>query len=331
MKNVCYIILLLCVLLFDHNAFGQTAYRNQEFVLRHDNDVYTFRDSDKYYSNGFILEYRWITQPGRLLSPKNLPDSAKVIIETELSHKTFTPKFLQLRNVERFDRPYAGTFTAAYGISVFPKKFKRWKYGADLTWVGPGAGAGEFQKWYHGLFGFPTPRGWDYQIPNELTINFSGMYQRQFQLVKRSIDLVTETSAMLGTAYINAKQMVDLRFGQLQPLNFSAYANSLIGSGSKNFVQNAHFFVGIGVEYVAHNITIQGSLWNDNAPHTEVLVPWVRHMRTGMAFSSDRTTFKMSYHWVGSEVRDLNWNSYIGLELQLRFLPKEDRKKKKNR
>ncbi len=317
--------------LFMRELTGQTAYRNQEFSIRNENDVYTFRDSDKYYSNGFIFNYRWVVEPGKMLSPANLGDSAKVIIETELSHKFYTPRFLELTDVEDFDRPYAGTLSAGYMVKVFPKEDREFRYGLDLTLIGKASGAEAFQTWYHETFGFPIPQGWDYQIPNELTFNFKGAYLKQFKLASNSIDMVSETSATLGSALINAKQMVDFRFGRLQALNLSSFTSSLIGSGSRNILEQGYFFAGIGVEYVAHNITIQGSLWNDDAPHTENIVPWIRHMRFGTAFSGDRSTFKLVYNWLGPEVKDLPWHSYVGLELQLRFVPKEDRRKNYNR
>lgn len=331
MKKPFRLVSTIILMLFLQELSGQTAYRDQEFSIRNDNDVYTFRDSDKYYSNGIILNYRWVVKPGKMLSPSRLNDSTKVIIETELSHKFFTPRFLFLEDVEDFDRPYAGTLSAGYYVKVFPKKDREFRYGADLTLIGSASGAEGFQTWYHEYFGFPIPQGWDYQIPNELTINFKGSYLHQFKLVGNAIDLVSETSATLGSALINAKQMVDFRFGRLQALHFSSFTNSLIGRGSRNFLEQSYFFAGLGVEYVAHNITIQGSLWNNNAPHIENIVPWIRHMRFGMAFNGDRSTFKLVYNWLGPEVKNLKWHSYFGLELQLRFVPKEDRKKARNR
>ena len=313
---------VIILMLFSQELSGQVAYRDQEFSIRNDNDVYTFRNSDKYYSNGLILNYRWIVEPDKMLIPSKLSDSSKVIIETELSHKFFTPRFLTQEDVEHFDRPYAGTISAGYYIKVFPKVDREFRYGLDLTLIGSASGAEGFQTWYHEYFGFPTPQGWNYQIPNELTVNFKGAYLHQFKLVGDAIDLVSETSATLGTALINAKQVVHFRFGRLQALNFSSFANSLIGRGSRNFLEQGYFFAGVGVEYVVHNITIQGSLWNDNALHTENIVPWIRHMRFGAAFSGDRSTFRLVYNWLGPEVKNLKWHSYFGLELQLRFLPK---------
>lgn len=311
MKKAVRFILIVQLLGLGLELIGQTDFKGREFALRHDNDVYTFRDSDKYYSNGFIFFYRWV--------PKKRSDSIKVIREFEIGHKTYTPKFLFLSNVNRFDRPYAGTFSALYAINRYPKIHTHFRYGVDVTLVGPASGADGFQEWYHELFDFPLPSGWQYQIPNELTVNLHGLYQRQVKLSQKALDMVSETSAIVGTGFINARQFVDFRFGRLQNLLFSAHANSLIGAGSARAIRQSYLFAGIGLEYVAHNITVQGSLFNDKAPHTEQVIPWVRHMRMGAAFSGHRSTFKITYHWVGPEVKEVSWNSYVSFELQLRF------------
>lgn len=307
-------------------VLGQSPYRDQEFTLRNDNDVYTFRDSDKYYSNGIISKYRWITQPGKFLTPKSFRDSAKVIIEAELSSKFFTPKFLTLENVDEFDRPYAGLLSMAYYINYFKKSDQKLRYGFDLTLIGSASGAGAFQEWYHRLAGFPDPQGWGYQIPNELTVNLVGEFQKQFMIAKGAVDMVSTTSGVLGSGFTNAKQMVDLRLGRLQRLDRSAFANSLIGEGSEYVIDQVYIYAGIGVEYVLHNITIQGSIWNDDAPHTENIVPWIRHMRFGFVTSSGKSTFKVIYNWLGPEVKNLKWHSYIGLELNVRFSPGKKRR-----
>jgi len=326
MKGACTLIFIVLICSSINPLVAQAPYRNQELTIRNDNDVYTFRDSDKYYSNGIIAKYRWIASPGRFLMPKNLPDSIKLIVETELNQKFFTPKFLENSDVEDFDRPYAGTLTAGYYLNIFNQPDRKLRYGLDLTLVGPATGAEAFQKWYHGVAGFPEPRGWAFQIPNELTFNLIGEYQRQFVLVERTVDVVTTSSASLGTGFTNAKQMVDIRLGTIQALNRSAFANSQIGKGSDKVLNQIYVYAGLGVEYVLQNITIQGSVWNDNAPHTENIVPWIRHMRFGFVTSPGKSTFKVVYNWLGPEVKGTRWHSYVGLELNVRFEPSKKRR-----
>ena len=321
-----------CLLLLVVNeGLGQEAQRSQELTLRTDNDVYTFRDSDKYYSNGLILAYRWVPTKKGFLTPTKRSDSAKLILELGIAHKFFTPKFLENEDVDDFDRPYTGALSASYLINYFPSEHVKWKYGLNTTLVGPATGAGDFQIWYHELFGFPEPRGWDFQVPNELTINLSGEFQRQVPLTTTSLDLISTSSLMLGTGFTNAKQQFDLRIGRFASLNESAYARSVIGKSSQTAGKEFFLFVGAGLEYVVQNITIQGSIWNDKAPHTEVITPWVMHFRTGLVTGNAKSTFRLVYHWLSSEVRQVGWHSYIGIELNLRFASAKEKRKASNR
>lgn len=321
MKVLRIAFIWLVLVCFPLSILGQEVYRDQELTIKNENDVYTFRDSDKYYSNGLIVNYRWISSPGKFLIPERFDSTAKLIIETEFSQKFFTPKFLRNEDVQDFDRPYAGTLSGAVFINYFKTNRVKWRYGLDLTLIGPASGAGDFQIWYHRVFGFPTPRGWDFQVPNELTLNFVGEFQRQFFMIDGSLDLMATTSAMLGTGFTNAKQMLDFRIGRLSDLNRSTFSNGVIGKDSNDVIDQVFFFAGMGLEYVAHNITIQGSLWNNNALHTEQIVPWVRHMRFGLATNTPKASFKITYNWLGPEVKNLSWHSYVGFELNIRFAP----------
>lgn len=326
MKVFRYSLYVLLIVILPLSVAGQEVYRDQELSIKNENDVYTFRDSDKYYSNGLIINYRWVSNPGKFLIPSRFDSAAKIIVETEFSQKFFTPKFLGNEDVADFDRPYAGTLSMGAFVNYFKTERIKWKYGLDLTLVGPASGAGDFQEWYHRIFGFPTPRGWDYQVPNELTLNLSGEFQRQFALIERSVDLISTSSLMLGTGFTNAKQFFDFRLGRLTSLDRSAFSHAVIGEGSERVIDQLFFFAGLGVEYVAHNITIDGSLWNNDAPHTEQIVPWVRHMRFGLATNTPKASFRVTYHWLGPEVKDLSWHSYVGFELNIRFAPSKGKR-----
>jgi len=305
-------IVLFLSLIISCSLNAQGTYKNSEFSFTNENDVYLFRENDKYYSNGLITHFRWVPA-------KNKTDSIKRILDIEFSQKYFTPQDLLLRNVANFDRPYAGLLYGGFSVSRFKEENKRSMLGLELGIVGPASGAQGFQEWYHETFGFPAPRGWGFQMPNELVLNFKSEFNRQLSLKPGRLDVISSTEFSLGTAFTHAIQRFDIRFGKLQVLKNSAFRNALIGSGSENIPKHNYLFFGYGLQYVAHNITINGSIWNDNALHTEAITPWVRHLRFGWASSSDKATFKITYNWSSPEVSGNENHAYIGLELQLRF------------
>ncbi|OEJ99498.1 lipid A deacylase LpxR family protein [Roseivirga misakiensis] len=312
-KGIC----LFLVLIISCGLYAQGGYKNSEFSFTNENDVYLLKDRDKYYSNGLITHFRWVPKAFRA-------DTIKKIVDLEFSQKYFTPQDLLLGRVENFDRPYAGLLYGGYSVSTYKEESKRSMIGLEVGLVGPISGAEGFQKWYHETFGFPQPRGWDFQMPNELVFNIKSEFNKQYVLRPGKLDAVSTTAFSLGTAFTHAFQRLDIRFGKLQPLRNSAFTNALIGSGSENIPKHNYFFFGYGLQYVAQNITINGSVWNDNAPHTETIRPWVRHLRFGWASSSDRATFKVTYNWSSPEIRGNENHAYIGFELQLRFPRNQD-------
>ncbi|GAB5523266.1 MAG: lipid A deacylase LpxR family protein [Roseivirga sp.] len=300
---------------------AQSDYYHQELSITTENDVYLLQNTDRYYSNGALIHFRFIPEKRSFLGIGHKEDT-KRIIELELSQKFFTPKDLTLTDIVDYDRPYAGWLYTGLTISDFPKANQALTYGAELGVVGDISGADGFQTWYHRNFGFPVPQGWDFQIRNELVFNLKASYSYQFPLLKNSIDLITTSSAVLGTGFINAMQQADFRFGKLQSLDESAFKNAIIGRRRNGFERHAYFFLGYGAQWVGHNITVQGSLWKDNSPHTEDIYHSIQRFRVGWAASSVNTTFKMTYNWLSEEVKGAKVHSYIGFELLIRFRPR---------
>lgn len=307
--------LILLISCFTLALSAQVEFKNREFSLATENDVYLLIGNDRYYSNGIIAHYRWV--------PKYAyQDSTKVIFDIEAAQKTYTPQDLLLLDVNDFHRPYAGLLYAGISMSQFKAKTRRAMIGIEVGVSGEASGAEGFQEWYHDTFGFPAPQGWEYQIPGELIFNFKSEFNRQVVIAPGSFDMISSTEVSLGTAFTHGIQRFDFRVGKLQWLNQSSFKNALIGSGSERTPRHNYFTFGYGLQYVVHNLTIGGSIWNDEAPHTEVITPWVRHLRIGWVSNSDKATFKLTYNWSSPETRFSGRHSYIGMELLLRFAPK---------
>ena len=134
------------------------------------------------------------------------------------------------------------------------------------------------------------------------------------------MDVMSSTDFSLGTGFTHAMQRLDLRVGRITMAEkFNLYQCTSSEHGSDNIPRHNYMFVGYGLQYVAHNITIDGSIWNDDAVHTETSQPWVRHLRIGFASSSDKATFKLTYNWSSPEVSGIGRHAYLALELLLRF------------
>lgn len=290
---------------------GQNAYRKSELSLTSENDAYLLNGTDEYYSNGLFLNYR--TAQG---------DSAsfvKKILEFELAHKFYTPDGLISPFVQDYDRPYAALLYGGISQYIFPSNHSRLKYGVNLGTTGRPAAGDAIQIWYHNVFGFKRPRGWANQVSAALVLDGKLEYNRQVILSEGSADIVTRSKTTIGTGHINFSQGFDLRLGRLRLLNTSSFLNGVIGKGSRGFDGEGYALLGYSLGYVVHDITVEGSMFNNESPHTEVIEPWVRHLRIGWATSSNGATFKMTYHLLSREVKGAEKHGYIAFDIEFRL------------
>jgi len=275
--------------------------------------VYLLNGSDEYYSNGFLLNYRFVSKRF------DTTQLVKEIVSIELSHKFFTPDGLLDSQIKNLDRPYAGVLYAGIYKAKFKNASTRFNYGVMLGVTGKASGAEALQIWYHNAVGFHRPAGWQHQIKNALVLNFNTVHNKQFTLKEGNVDLITSSSGMVGTGFVNLKQNFDLRFGVLADLNRSSFVNAVIGKGSRDFKRERYVVLGYGLSYVHHDITVSGSLFNDDSPHVSRLMPWLSSFRVGWTTSSKGFTFKMNFHWFTKEVRTARNHSYISLDFAFRL------------
>ncbi len=175
------ILLLLGLLLIGSysNAEGSAG------TLSIDNDLFTFRDSDRDYSGG--ARYTSASRGGRTWQ-------AGLVL--------FTPSDVESRMFERGERPYASlVYYARSNItSTSPTTLTRrtWSVGIMGSQLGEAA-----QRFIHEHTSSPEPRGYDNQISEggELTGRFgAAQYRHLFSVPTRAghLTVVSETSGSLG-------------------------------------------------------------------------------------------------------------------------------------
>src|SRR3982751_4289815 len=83
------------------NTFAQS--RSQEMGFQSDNDSFLGQGSDRYYTNGFFINYRRAADASKL--PQNM---ANAVFGLELGQKIFNAQSGRLPSAEYVDRPIAG-------------------------------------------------------------------------------------------------------------------------------------------------------------------------------------------------------------------------------
>jgi len=201
------------------------------FTVYFENDY--FGGTDMHYTNG--VKFSWLSadlvdwgQTGwrktvvDFLPFVNRPDGQKNF-GIALGQEMFTPRDKQTAVPDPADRPYAGW---SYLEMAFVSKTPAISdiLSVQVGMIGPNSLAGRTQITVHRWIGSSPPRGWDYQLHNEVGVNL--VYERRWRLYARAlyqtlgIDLIPHAGASLGNVQTYANGGGTLRFGLNLPSDF---------------------------------------------------------------------------------------------------------------
>ena len=185
---------------------------------------------------------------------KILPQLNKSHIQYGLSgtQDCFTPASIRRDTILRGDRPYAATmFLGHFKISNGEEKKQRLTSEIDLGVIGPCAKCEEEQKGIHKALDNIQPLGWEFQLSNDLYLNYRLRYEKNI-FAKKLIDLTGMAELNAGTIYDNAALGANLRFGKMQGYFENMRNKKLL-----------FYFTAQGwVKGVVHNGTLQGGLFS---------------------------------------------------------------------
>ncbi|MFK7953193.1 MAG: lipid A-modifier LpxR family protein [Ekhidna sp.] len=311
-------ILVFLILFFaTHFSDAQSKSLNRELMVEADNDAYTLNlTRDQYYSNGVYLRYRHLTDSSKL---KNGVD--KIVRTYHMNHRIFSPRHLWWTELEDLDRPYAGQFSISISNEYYLKNESYFKAQLELGWMGPAVGADRLQYGWHETFGMQLPQAWQYQINDAPIVNLYGTYVRTLVTnATKDAEIITESNIALGTTFTHARQELMFRVGKFNPIQSSSQLNGVIGrknDGKK--LQEFYFFISPGVEYIAHNSTIEGNIVGKESIYTEVREPWVYQTRAGLLWGWTRYDLAFILYRRTKETPESTFHKYVGIRMNLRF------------
>jgi lipid A 3-O-deacylase len=167
--------------------FDSAAFKNNDHFFRvvYDNDL--FSGTDRYYTQGVIIEMSVPALSAWPLSKILVPLNklANNYYWSAFEQDCFTPKSIRRDTVNRFDRPYAALlYYSRYLLSMNDRRKQRLSTRLDLGVIGPLAGGRETQTAIHRATNNDEPLGWQHQLKNDLLLNYS-LAIEQGLLVKR--------------------------------------------------------------------------------------------------------------------------------------------------
>ena len=247
--SICFIIYLSA---FPQSDTLKHKTSDRKFLsTNYDNDFFTV--TDRYYTQGIKFEF---------VSPafKKLP---LMFLLPKLSHSTvqyglsavqdcFTPASIRRDSFIQGDRPYAATmYLGHFAVSNNEEKKQKLTSEIDLGIIGPCAVCEQEQKAIHKALVNIQPLGWEFQIRQDILINYRMRYEKNI-FVRNVIDLNALSEINVGTIYDNAAIGANLRVGKKQ-----AYFEN---ARSKKFYLYA--YAQGWLKGVAYNATMQGGVFD---------------------------------------------------------------------
>ncbi len=229
--------------------------------------TYTFANdaffrTDYYFTQGMTLS---VVHPGLRHSPVNRvllagPAGSTRYHGLRLHYDGFTPLRIQDNFIRVGDRPYASYIYAdLFQVANSPTRHYRLTTALSVGFLGPAAGAKGFQTKLHEWLDAPTPRGWDFQVRNDVVLGYAAKLEKQVLAVGRGAEVVGAATASLGTLYTYAGAGGRLRAGL-----FNSYFKHLgvTQSAGRSGPRRAQLYTEGQFEgrLVGYNATLQGGL-----------------------------------------------------------------------
>ena len=248
-----------------------------------ENDLYY--QHDYYYTNGFQIDFfqnKLRQSPiNRILIPIRNPKSGITWSGLQLRQEIFTPKDLAMDTISAGDHPYSSTLTLAQkSVFVLPNKQLRIISGLRVGVMGPASLGFKTQELAH-LLSNPSrpPQGWDYQVRNDLIINYDLQVEKGFFPHKMALFGI-KGKGRLGTLH------TDLEAGLWFRLDArNGYFNRLGPKGGPGM--NVVFSLSATASYVFYDATLQGGVINRSSPYIVAsgqMVRWLGNLEGSLTF-----------------------------------------------
>lgn len=273
------------------------------FVMEND----LFYDTDQHYTSGVQVNY--LTPKGREPAfvrdaASHLPmfdDETDLRVELTLGQSMYTASDKRLADPPPGERPYAGWLYASAGVVARTGPVLD-QASLSLGVVGPASLAHQTQDFIHRIVDSPLAEGWDTQLKNEPTLQFT--YQRSWQSPRIEMpfgfgmDATPHAGIALGNVFTYANGGLTLRLGQNLPVDYGPprVQPSLPGSGYFERESGSvgwYLFGGVDGRAVARNIFLDGNTFADSRSVDKE--PFVGDVQFGLAVIIEDVRFAYTH------------------------------------
>ena len=243
--------------LIDNTSTFREVQAKKYFRFHYDNDFFT--KTDYYYTQGITLEYvnpviRKFPVTAVLFKPKN--STSKYGITFNLFG--YTPTSIKSNTILYGDRPFEGSMSVKlFTASSNNEKRIRIASAISIGIIGPAALGEEIQTNIHRWTGNKIPKGWQYQVKNDIILNYQVNYEKElFRLNNFMLNSASELRA--GTLHNRISSGFNFMAGHFT----NRYQN-----GTKK--KTEYYLYGQSrINVIGYDATMQGGLFNRKSPYT---------------------------------------------------------------
>lgn len=256
-------LFLSSVVVFAQKIEHTTSFKNMPndryFRIHYDNDY--FAATDENYTQGYNLE---LVLPSLSKNPVNAlflkTDGDRTTYGIAIEHIGFTPNDYASDVIQFGDRPFAAAIMLkSFKISTNTSKKSRITSSLSLGLIGPGAFGKEMQVGIHKATGNKIPMGWQYQIRNDVVINYGIGYEKQLLEYGNLVTLQAQFNGQLGTLFSNISAGLNSTIGLMN----SVFSESDASKKIQVYVYSQAFATVVG-----YDATLQGGLFSKESPYT---------------------------------------------------------------
>lgn len=241
-------------------------------------------------SEGEGYEQPWVTRAMSWMQGQSA--DALYFSEQTIGQAMMTPKDISREVPDPNDVPYAGFLFYRASHGAVAGNFAD-LVSVTLGLVGPASLAEESQTLVHKITGSTEPKGWDYQLENEVAFSLSRTGVWHFELTP-SVDTVVIAHGELGTFQSLVGSSVLLRFGSRLYESFPSTALRRGQISAPVAIEGGwYIYVGFEADYVFNNILIDGNTYRDSAggdlQHGQLMAT------AGISYSWDNISLTFSF------------------------------------
>ena len=271
-KGFCYIILVLATII---PATSQVT--NSPILLERENvrsvsvtlDNDTYYLTDYYYTYGLEIELilpAFNKTPLSYIFPK-VSKNSTIASGISAAQRLYTPKNIRDTLVQFNDRPFAATLEVDHTLLSYNNvSGLEFLSKVQVGVMGPIAGGKNFHKKIHEWIKSPDPKGWDYQIANDIILNYD-FFVNYPLIYKSSCKFASTGRVRVGTLFDDIGIGLNFAAGKDQ---FKQKGASVVSRKERNKKLKFFFNSDAFLKLVLYNATLQGGVFSNNDPYVLV-------------------------------------------------------------